>query len=78
MKSKGFGPFRREWYSICSAHRNDDPGCKMCQTGRWVNVWRLWCSQVIYRMHKPTWIWWANRPNSKTRKWLLSVFPNLR
>lgn len=69
--TRGWGPWGQEWYSICSKHmmhRHAD--CGLCQKGRWVNVWATTCSSVVYRLAPKLWIWWANRPNNPTRRWL--------
>lgn len=78
LETRRWGPFRQEWYSICSSHRHRTMECPRCQTGRWINVWESAFGGVVYRVHKPTWIWWANRPNAKGKRWLETVFPNLK
>ena len=78
LETRKRGPLRQEWYSICSAHQSRHADCPRCQTGRWVNVWKADFGALVYRVHKPTWRWWANRPKSGSRQWLESVFPNLK
>lgn len=76
----GRGFFVKEFYSICSAHRGPvrPSHCLACQTGQWVNVWKRAAGAIVYRTMPGVWIWWVNRPNSNERRFLRSVFPNLR
>lgn len=80
LPSRRRGPFRQEWYSICSKHRGGGPDsdCRLCRTGQWHNVHRLKVSGFVHDHAYPVWFWWVNRPNSRSRKFLRSVFPNLR
>ena len=57
----GWGPWRKEWYSICSGHYLWNEECSICNVGRWVNVWRHAVGHVIYRVAPGVWRWWANR-----------------
>lgn len=59
----GYGRWwwRREWYSICSAHQSYDPNCATCQYGSWQNLWLLKCSYFFFWLCPPLWRWWANR-----------------
>jgi hypothetical protein len=72
----GWGPFRYDWYSICSKMYN--PDCKTCKAGRWVHKWTKEVDSFIYRRHYRLWFWWHNRPNSSARKRLEALFPGLR
>lgn len=57
------GPWynRSRWYSICSAHQNHDPECKLCQIGDWRNENKLKISSLVYKISPKIWIWWVNR-----------------
>ena len=37
MRTRGYGPWQQDWYSICSRHHKYDPNCRLCQKGQWVN-----------------------------------------
>jgi hypothetical protein len=78
----GRGPWKADWYSICSAHSprlgDRDRSCRLCMTGHYVNRWRHGLERLAYRHAYPLWHWWANRPSSRSRRFLEEVFPNLR
>lgn len=74
VKGKWFWKYR--WYSICSKHRDYDKFCSMCCSGRWINVWSQQIARRIFSWKIRR--WWNNRPNSKSRLFLESVFPNLK
>lgn len=80
MATKGWGPLRAEWYSICSAHQRASPDspCPRCQAGEWTNCWGQNIDHVIYKAAYPLWHWWHNRPNSHSKRFLRRWFPNLR
>ncbi len=63
MLTKGWGPWKCDWYSVCSIHhptrRNEH--CKNCNTGKWINCWRHAAGHVIFKVAPDLWIWWANR-----------------
>lgn len=59
MLTKGWGPWRRDWYSICSMHTYH-PDCQACQSGRWVNAWRVRASQAVFAISPSLWRRWAN------------------
>jgi hypothetical protein len=75
LPSKGWGPWRYEWYSICSGHASNiypvDPNCNRCMSGKWVNVWAHKIEHVIYTLAPWLWIRWVNRPRGK-KKFLAS------
>ena len=77
MRTRGYGLKREEWYSICSAH-DYQPGCARCEAGHWSNIVVLRFSGMIYLVWPRLWRWWANRPNSRQRRWLESIFPRLK
>lgn len=60
-QTRGWGPWRAEWYSICSAHQRYDKGCERCEAGSWVNTWGLAVSHFVFRYWPRLWLWWANR-----------------
>ena len=78
LRSKGRGPFRAEWYSICSRHYDYDPDCNLCQCGSWHNVWARMIDHQIYNHAYWLWHWWHNRPNSRTRREHKKWFPNIK
>lgn len=83
LKTRRWGPFRQEWYSICSAHRSHDPECPRCQSGRWINIYKAAGSSILYKVSPRLWRIWANRRNSGFNKWLKSsmgrkAFPNMK
>lgn len=78
VRSRGWGPWRCDWYSICSRHGRWRSDCPLCQSGQWVNRWARVGGGIVCRVCPRFLVWWVNRPNSKTRRWLRSVFPNLR
>lgn len=79
LPSKGWGPFRYEWYSICSGHSKNSDGkyyghdtsCNRCMAGRWTNCWMHEISSFVYDHEPELWRWWVNRPN------LTQAFRNL-
>lgn len=81
MKTRGWGLWRAEWYSLCSAHRNSSPDstCENCRAGHWVNVYGHNIDSFVYRHWPDFWRWKANRRwfNSRHR-FLEKHFPNLR
>lgn len=78
MRTRGWGPWRSDFYSLCSRHRDGREDCPTCNAGQWVNriVHRI--DALIYRHLPKFWLWWHNRPNSKARRTLEEFFPNLR
>ena len=78
MKTKGKFLTKQYFYSICSGHSGDEEDCSRCQKGMWRYVWAIWLSGLLYKISPKLWRIWANRPNSKTRKFLEETFPNLK
>jgi hypothetical protein len=68
MKAKGKYFWKKEWYSICSMHRDGKDGCPMCETGKWVNVWMHNVSSFIYGNWPNFWRWWANLSWNKKKR----------
>lgn len=77
-RTVGWGPWRKDWASICSAHRDGMPGCRLCFTGYYSNRWAHKVGHYFYRHHYRLWHRWVNRPNSRARRDLERIFPNLR
>jgi hypothetical protein len=78
LRSRGRGLFRQEFYSICSMHSKPQDDCDCCNAGSWRNVYATMLSHTFYKVSPFLWRWWANRPNSKSRKRLEEIFPNLK
>ena len=87
LPSRYWGPFKQEWYSLCSGCSINDGGgpnskCPRCSRGMWTGVVYHKISQFFYWHFYGVWYWWQNeRPgfkNSSTRKFLRKHFPNLR
>ena len=72
------GPWGCDWYSICSRHYNYDENCNLCNKGRWINRYKQLVSSLFFKAWPWAWRKWANRKNSPDRKYLESVFPNLK
>ena len=61
LDTRGWGPWRAHWYSLCSAHRARVPNCTLCSHGLWRNYWR-WCiSHAVFKISPRFWCWWVNR-----------------
>lgn len=52
--------WKEKWYSICSIHGIHDPFCKICQTGRWHNVWMTAISGFFHDHVYWLWYFWVN------------------
>ena len=74
----GWGPFKYEWFSICSMHRDFSETCAACGKGQWINCWAHAIDAVFYTVTPWLWRWWNNRPTSKSRRFLEDAFPGLR
>lgn len=61
--TRGWGPWRQDWYSICSAHQHGGPedDCRLCRAGKWRNRWRHFLGHCVYKISPRLWRWWANR-----------------
>ena len=80
LRSRRWGPFRQEWYSICSGHFYFNPDCPRCQAGEWRNVWRHEIGHFVYTSSPDLWRWWANLSwnRDRTMNFLKKHFPNIR
>lgn len=59
MKTKGWGPWKKLWFSICSAHgMGEKEDCLACNSGMWVNNWRYKFEDFIYKKFPKLWKWW--------------------
>lgn len=78
LDNRRWGPFRQEYYSICSRHKHRDKECKACAAGEWRNRLVHRMDNIIYSNCRILWRWWHNRPNSRIRRFLETHFPNLK
>ncbi len=80
-KRRGWGPWRRDWYSICSKHQRRDPKCSACQCGEWVWFIPHLLSSSVFGLSPEVWRWWANLPwkkrafNRKMAEWGFKNWP---
>ena len=58
---RGWGPWRREWYSICSAHRCFIADCTLCHSGGWHNCWGAAVSRAFFWLAPDLWRRLVNR-----------------
>jgi hypothetical protein len=58
MKTKGWGPWRKLWFSFCSMHQEYQETCHICNAGHWVNNWRYKFEDFIYKNFPKLWKWW--------------------
>ena len=71
LPTVGKGPFRYQWYSICSGHSvnadgnyyNYEVDCPRCAVGTWENCWNIEISHFFYKNDPELWRWWVNRPS---------------
>jgi hypothetical protein len=61
LPARGWGPFRYDWYSICSRHQNYDTDCTLCQKGGWVNHWGQFIGHIFFKLCPNLWKRLANR-----------------
>lgn len=78
MKTKGWGPWKCSWYSLCSKHFNFKDNCTLCLSGEWKNNWIVIIDHLWYKYWYFVWFYWHNRYNSRTNKFLRKHFPNIR
>lgn len=60
LETKGWGPWRSDWYSLCSAHQQLNNNCYLCSAGYWQNRYMQKFSGAVYIICPKLWIWWAN------------------
>lgn len=66
--TKGKLFWKERWFSFCSMHFKYEEDCCACNTGSWTNVWKWKIGGLLFKVMPKIWIWWMNRPNSKSRK----------
>jgi hypothetical protein len=85
-KLKGWGPWQKRWFSICSKHQDHKEGCHLCDAGHWSNIWCWKISGWMFQVSPRFWRWYMNLPHSR-RKFLAftnfkgessNPFPNLK
>lgn len=57
----GWGLWRRDWYSICSAHQESQEDCDLCMSGSYVWYITHLINSLIYKLCPNLWIWWSNK-----------------
>lgn len=68
METKGWGPWKYRWFSICSRHGlGRDKTCEACNTGHWTNVWKWKIGGLIYDIAPWLWKWWINLKFNKNK-----------
>ncbi len=67
LPTRGWGPWRQEFYSVCSKHRITHPTCSTCKAGSWPNCWKRALGARIYKRWPRLWRRWANRPAGRRR-----------
>lgn len=77
-RTKGYWFWKKEWYSICSRHREYDEGCNLCNAGSWVSVYGNVIEGWFYKMFPELWKRWMNRKGNPRKKLLQKFFPNLK
>jgi hypothetical protein len=65
--TRGWGPWRKDWYSVCSKHRVTQDDCGMCNAGHWVNNWVHLAGGFVFKVSPRLWRWWVNRLFLKKR-----------
>jgi hypothetical protein len=72
-------PRNFQWISICSAHRDYDPGCPRCSAGHWVNDDYKKLEHWLYEQNYKLWHKWANQDDTSSGAGFLEkIFPKLR
>jgi hypothetical protein len=82
MATRGEGPLKEEWYSICSMHHERDENCDMCNCGKWINVEEQKKEHELFERNPEEW----RRIHARDRLEFfdfktgekLNPFPNLR
>lgn len=68
--TRGWGPWKKHYYSICSRHQKSITTCKHCRTGQWYNVWRSGISNMVFKYCPKIWKYFTNK---KTKERSLRV-----
>lgn len=58
---KGWGPWERHFFSICSQHQVRKEDCNNCQVGHWKNIWLNNCSLFFHKHCHFLWYIFVNR-----------------
>jgi hypothetical protein len=74
LPSKGWGPWRREFYSLCSAHQEAREGCPRCASGTWANAWASAISRAGYKVTPRFWLLMSNFRGKLKRATLTSNY----
>jgi len=79
LPSKGWGPWRREFYSLYSNPKSQEEDINH-EFGVWHNVWLGKISSIVYKVSPKFWVWTINLPPLRYRilKDLKKHFPNMR
>lgn len=79
LPSKGWGPWRKEFYSYYSFEQQMKEDI-FHECGQWRNVWVGKFSSFIYNRWPDFWRWFVNLPplHRRSTKRLQKHFPNLR
>lgn len=62
LRKRGWGPWKSEWYSICSTHYYYIDTCHMCTCGRWINTWWHFLGHIVYKVSPDFWRYIVNKP----------------
>ena len=74
MKTKGWSPWKLDWYSFCSVHRVHNNDYQMCQSGEWYNRWLYKIGRFVYVVSPQLWIWLVNFSNrGKFKSWFRNI-----
>lgn len=58
---QGEGLSKKQWYSICSAHREYEKDCPRCNAGTWVNIHEQKIWHVFFSLCPSFWRILVNR-----------------
>lgn len=47
---------KKQWISLCSKHQEYKMECELCNSGSYVNVWKLRLDNIIYKVLPNLWI----------------------
>jgi hypothetical protein len=61
MKTKGKFIFKKQFYSYCSMHFDEDKDCFACQHGQWSNIILDKIGHFIFKHFPKLWIWYVNK-----------------
>lgn len=62
---RGWGPWREQWFSVCSAHQIPSD-CPRCRVGSYRNIGAVGFSQLLCKFAYPVWFW-TNNPHLRWR-----------